>query len=179
MSGAPSESVYEVATKHQESRVERTDLMDALECCWALAHIDGSIVPEAKIDNMLNKYQVGYRDDGERRAYGVSLKGLFNFVNDFRYHYKRWKMNTDKRSIKADMLKVKVTFVSDKDIELASVKWQKPNANLRFPRLDNGIRPYTFVVEGDKKIAAEAHAMRLLLEIRDFIEAYKRDFRPD
>jgi Virulence-associated protein E len=72
MSGAPSESVYEVASKHQESRVERTDLMDALDCCWALAHIDKGIVPEAKIDNMLNKYQVGYRDDGEWRTYGVS-----------------------------------------------------------------------------------------------------------
>lgn len=108
-----------------------------------------------------------------------SLKGLSNFVNDFRHYYKRWKMNTDKRAIKTDMLKIKIQFVTDKDVEFGSVKWQKPGINLRFPRLDNGIRAYTFVVEGDKKVLAEARAMQLLLELRDFIEAYKRDFRAD
>jgi hypothetical protein len=180
MSGAPQESVYEVATTHQESRVERSDLMDALDCCWALAHIDGSIVPQGKIDNMLNKYQVGYRDDGDRRTYGVSLKGLSNFANDYRYHYKSWKMNTDKQAIKTEMMKVRIKFTGDKgdekDVELASLKWQKPGRNIRFRGLDNGIKAYTFVVEGNNKIFAEALAMQLLLEIRDFIEAYKRDF---
>lgn len=183
MSGSPSESVYEVATLHQESRIERTDLMDALECCWALAHIDGSVITGTKIDHILNKYQVGYKDDGERRTYGISLLGLSHFANDYRHYYRRWKMNTDKRSIKGDMQKGKIRLIGDrgnqKDIELASFKWRKPAGVTYFPGLDNSIRAYTFEVEGDDKILAESQAMKLLLTIRDFIEAYKRDFRQD
>lgn len=178
MSGAPRESVYEVASKHQESRIERTDLMDALDVCWALAHIDSSLVPQAKIDSMLNKYQVGCREEGEFRTYGVSLKGLSNFANDYRYHYKSWKMNTDKRAIRTDMQKLKITLNGgEKDVEIVSLKWNKPRFNVRFPRLDNVIRAWTFTVTGDQRILAETQAMRLLLEIRDFIEAYKRDFK--
>jgi hypothetical protein len=89
-------------------------------------------------------------------------------------------MNTDKRAIKTDILKLTITPVVDKDADLASLKWKKPGKiGIRFPKLDNPIKAYTFTVEGDKKVLIEAHAMRLLLEIRDFIEAYKRDFRRD
>ena len=177
-SSAPDIGIMMDAKIEQEKRPEKTDLMGFIDWVFALAQLHKGIMPQLVLDRIFERYQVGFKDETDRRIYGISLTGLSNFAADYRRFSDRKEVKIENKFLKTEIRKVRIyPYENDQTI---SFKWERIDdinnkKPMRFPQVRNAIRGYALVIDAPHVSHIDVLGSEYLLRENEFTDFLIKD----